>query len=177
MLLISEKLSTDSRRMLQNGVPRFGDFCRCTPCRQRRGKGFAAFARARPDRDALRAGSAEAKLRRSSNVLYAFDALRAGSAEAKEAGIDDDGHPVLRDALRAGSAEAKRHALSGVVKLPGRCTPCRQRRGKAVCTTGGIRSKPGCTPCRQRRGKDLAQGLRDLVDDALRAGSAEAKQE
>ena len=36
MLLISEKLSTDSRRMPQNGVPQFVNFCRCTPCRQRR---------------------------------------------------------------------------------------------------------------------------------------------
>ena len=34
-----------------------------------------------------------------------------------------------------------------------RCTPCRQRRGKAVIAESTVTSA-GCTPCRQRRGKD-----------------------
>lgn len=59
MLLISEKLSTDSRRMLQNGVPQFVGFCRCTPCRQRRGKDQVGGQLVVVAADAPRAGSAK----------------------------------------------------------------------------------------------------------------------
>ena len=47
--------------MPQNGVPQFVNFCRCTPCRQRRGKGGLENGALQDDRDAPRAGSAEAK--------------------------------------------------------------------------------------------------------------------
>ena len=60
--MISEKLSTDSRRMLQKGVPQFVGFCRCTPCRQRRGKGLSSASACSLYTDAPRAGSAEAKM-------------------------------------------------------------------------------------------------------------------
>ena len=63
--MISEKLSTDSRRMLQKGVPQFVGFCRCTPCRQRRGKAPVRRSTGTGRADAPRAGSAEAKVRDS----------------------------------------------------------------------------------------------------------------
>ena len=55
--------------MPQNGVPQFVNFCRCTPCRQRRGK-VLLFSR-QLDRvsDAPRAGSAEAKLETTVSTL------------------------------------------------------------------------------------------------------------
>ena len=57
-----------------------------------------------------------------------------------------------------------------------RCTPCRQRRGKAVQSRQVSAYRPGCTPCRQRRGKDVEQTeIKRVVNDAPRAGSAEAK--
>ena len=62
--MISEKLSTDSRRMLQNGVPQFVGFCRCT-----------------------RAGSAEAKRHVHVAVGQPPGCTRAGSAEAKCAAV------------------------------------------------------------------------------------------
>ena len=103
--MISEKLSTDSRRMLQNGVPQFVGVCRCTPRRQRRGKGLGGAALAPPPADAPRAGSAEAKLANREMSLTLLDAPRAGSAEAKPNSLLTN--PYIGDAPRAGSAEAK----------------------------------------------------------------------
>ena len=102
--------------------------------------------------DAPRAGSAEAKTRTDSPCeKLSADAPRAGSAEAKcfyrylhhtqawmhpvqaaprqsscPAGI----RPSRGDAPRAGSAEAKCSPIISTACLC-RCTPCRQRRGKA----------------------------------------------
>ena len=82
------------------------------------------------------------------------DAPRAGSAEAKPGGSAGPTarsamHPVqaaprqssaiiascisFKDAPRAGSAEAKQSPLRSNSHRACRCTPCRQRRGKAVC--------------------------------------------
>ena len=79
------------------------------------------------------------------------------------------------DAPRAGSAEAKAPVNMLTARDLAGCTPCRQRRGKALCgclirireadapRAGSAEAKvfdldmpeikPGCTPCRQRRGK------------------------
>lgn len=81
MLLISEKLSTDSRRMLQNGVPQFVGFCRCTPCRQRRGKEFDEFVP--PGSLKMHPVQATPRQRRcvSGGSCQWGDAPRAGSAK------------------------------------------------------------------------------------------------
>ena len=107
--MISEKLSTDSRRMLQNGVPQFVGVCRCTLCRQRRGKEVYVAAHIRAAHDAPCAGSAEAKKDEPCPGLDHADAPCAGSAEAKDDGYYGN-HGILR------------------------CTPRRQRRGKGVVT-------------------------------------------
>ena len=125
--MISEKLSADSRRMLQNGVPQFVGFCRCTPCRQRRGK---------------------VSLVDSISCTVSMHPVQAAPRQSKEvkrlAAWDDD-------APRAGSAEAKRAFLAALV-CADRCTPCRQRRGKGI-VADTIHKVIRCTPCRQRRGK------------------------
>ena len=118
--------------MLQNGVPQFVGFCRCTPCRQRRGKGGEISGCETPA-DAPRAGSAEAKVpqpvvtitccgmhpvqaaprqseQRVHNQSLGFDAPRAGSAEAKY--LERQRLVVHLDAPRAGSAEAKPNSAS-----------------------------------------------------------------
>ena len=126
--MISEKLSTDSRRMLQNGVPQFVGFCRCTSCRQRRGKvpsvlwTLPALRRCTSCRQrrgkgvpsVIRphtAGCTSCRQRRGKGqsgyrpYLYVPDAPRAGSAEAK--GSESIFPHLDSDAPRAGSAEAK----------------------------------------------------------------------
>ena len=116
--MISEKLSTDSRRMLQKGVPQFVGFCRCTPCRQRRGKG----------------------LYKNRGVLRRGDAPRAGSAEAKRAcspaAYPRPGCTPCRQ--RRGKAARRAYGERGAQ----RCTPCRQRRGKGGAVGGGNRQRP-----------------------------------
>ena len=138
--------------MLQNGVPQFVGFCRCTPCRQRRGKVqiflifFASPQRCTPCRQrrgkvkfaeekASQQRCTPCRQRRGKDFINApfkkcgEDAPRAGSAEAKLRGLPSDAVHG-QDAPRAGSAEAKYcfgcHQGGDV-----RCTPCRQRRGKA----------------------------------------------
>ena len=106
--------------------------------------------------------------------LSAFaDAPRAGSAEAKTRMVllmQSD----RRDAPRAGSAEAKICQLFSTALII-RCTPCRQRRGKAGLKSRGLHILR-CTPCRQRRGKaGYLQLVAGQLRDAPRAGSAEAK--
>ena len=80
---------------------------------------------------------------------------------------------MAKDAPRAGSAEAKNSAMA-TEEDAYRCTPCRQRRGKALRQRDGRQRQDapragsaeakvhlpgddpqpeGCTPCRQRRGK------------------------
>ena len=171
--MISEKLSTDSRRMLQNGVPQFVGFCRCTPCRQRRGKVFGLML------ISFRLGCTPCRQRRG-----------------KENFIDKRSN-YTEDAPRAGSAEAKLFVANCPPDYE-RCTPCRQRRGKVVQwqlylalltdapRAGSAEAKHHhhqlyisyfrCTPCRQRRGKGqcLIASITDSKD-APRAGSAEAK--
>ena len=194
--MISEKLSTDSRRMLQNGVPQFIGFCRCTPCRQRRGKVAAFDVQMKLDEDAPRAGSAEAKrmIRTQHHLLMGCTPCR--QRRGKEKWEYDQRpvpmmHPVQAaprqsnliwigdtsegDAPRAGSAEAKHHhelpARKGTQMHPVQAAP-RQRRPTTSCGT----SPPRCTPCRQRRGKARrSQGAPCGRHDAPRAGSAEAK--
>ena len=147
--MISEKPSTDSRRMLQNGVPQFVGFCRCTPCRQRRGKAAShptnvPCTRMHPVQAAPRQRSIARCL-----TLAGLDAPRAGSAEAK--GDDLRKRRGEDDAPRAGSAEAKtQHRKYGYHVI--RCTPCRQRRGKER-RDHTVSHLARCTPCRQRRGK------------------------
>ena len=170
--MISEKLSTDSRRMLQNGVPQFVGFCRCTPCRQRRGKGPGQYANGA--RSGMHPVQAAPRQR-----LYGKQTRRA-----------------VRDAPRAGSAEAKRFArLFGCV--PRGCTPCRQRRGKGrIMRKDGLREvmHPVQAAPRQRSCPGLKhvallmhpvqaaprQSVMEVLllskrGDAPRAGSAEAK--
>ena len=80
-------------------------------------------------KDALRAGSAEAKAYVGKyESHHGQDALRAGSAEAKDNGLMQGLKAV--DALRAGSAEAKSNSWPYIVIGLMGCTPCRQRRGK-----------------------------------------------
>ena len=127
--MISEKLSTDSRRMLQKGVPQFVGFCRCTLCRQRRGKArttakIPTILRCTPCRQ------------------------RRGKGKLLRPRLQ-----VLVDAPRAGSAEAKSTADMGRMRLF-RCTPCRQRRGKGIYRIGhGLRivMHPVQAAPRQRR--------------------------
>ena len=78
--------------------------------------------------DAPRAGSAEAKCVAMRTYRATLDAPRAGSAEAKQSDLDR--RHVRGDAPRAGSAEAKRQRKFTYHDST-RCTPCRQRRGKA----------------------------------------------
>ena len=125
---------------------------RCTPCRQRRGKGVGGQLGDHIGLDALRAGSAEAKT--ESMVL-----------EAEQAAM----HSVQ-------AAPRQRTRKREPNRLYQRCTPCRQRRGKAMRQCDPPAPAPRCTPCRQRRGKDSVETVaQPTVDDALRAGSAEAK--
>ena len=148
--MISEKLSTDSRRMLQNGVPQFVGFCRCTPCRQRRGKEIPSAPHIPPYPDAPRAGSAEAKMLIGVATVAAWP-MHPVQAAPRQRIPHAQMLTVFADAPRAGSAEAKNgeDVLSRAVQG---CTPCRQRRGKAsVIFTASPWTR--CTPCRQRRGK------------------------
>ena len=68
---------------------------------------------------------------------------------------------------RRGKAEYRR-----VLQGPGGCTPCRQRRGKVLRLSSSHMSR-GCTLCRQRRGK-AARSISRISPghDAPRAGSA-----
>ena len=193
--MISEKLSTDSRRMLQNGVPQFVGFCRCTPCRQRRGKVILTNI----DGLTSQMHPVQAAPRQSigyhRGVAVGEDAPRAGSAEAKIApwricARNGAMHPVQAAPRQSSFLPAYCRAGAG-------CTPCRQRRGKGPscqAETGSL----GCTPCRQRRGKVRSnqdytgnEGMHPVQAaprqsktpcsiacwsrDAPRAGSAEAK--
>gem|GEM_PF-4952125 len=148
--MISEKLSTDSRRMLQNGVPQFVGFCRCTPCRQRRGKEVDTV---RVDQNG---GMHPVQAAPRQRGLYLIDGLQAGMHPVQAAPRQSrpPAHLCQRqlDAPRAGSAEAK---IDCVMRLPvvARCTPCRQRRGKDDSAVQTAETIARCTPCRQRRGK------------------------
>ena len=171
--MISEKLSTDSRRMLQKGVPQFVGFCRCTPCRQRRGK----VALEQRGLDTTRMHPVQAAPRQSTTLL-----LISG---------------LTVDAPRAGSAEAK----PGRCLLPhraGRCTPCRQRRGKVYGgAAGGGKTKMHPVQAAPRQSLSMRGQAKESImmhpvqaaprqsavwraaaswaADAPRAGSAEAK--
>ena len=170
--MISEKLSTDSRRMLQNGVPQFVGFCRCTPCRQRRGKDLlfkekALWLRMHPVQAAPRQRIPPWRRRK-----MPIDAPRAGSAEAKPSASATGGsarmHPVqaaprqryiylgtihnLKDAPRAGSAEAKRKASPRRMRSRW-MHPVQAAPRQSVPGAHAAPGMPGCTPCRQRRGK------------------------
>ena len=92
----------------------------------------------------------------SGRLDHSKDAPRAGSAEAKKLLCDFDF--ISLDAPRAGSAEAKNYIIRYARRFV-RCTPCRQRRGKARCTPR-VHRRQGCTPCRQRRGKDFRPAVR-----------------
>ena len=150
------------------------DLRRCTPCRQRRGKDESRKSMAAAV-DALRAGSAEAKKRAAALMLT----LCARCTPCRQ---------------RRGKAPNRTNIAYRVA----RCTPCRQRRGKVEdchqrdppLSMHSVQAAPRqswrrsvlhhrvrrCTPCRQRRGKDSVETVaQPTVDDALRAGSAEAK--
>ena len=148
--MISEKLSTDSRRMLQKGVPQFVGFCRCTPCRQRRGKASSSLRRSPAPSDAPRAGSAEAKPvpRPAASRPCAMHPVQAAPRQSL---YRPAGGAGAADAPRAGSAEAKPLYDACVMAGCG-CTPCRQHRGKERYRPAPAR-RARCTPCRQRRGK------------------------
>ena len=195
MLLISEKLSTDSRRMLQNGVPQFVGFCRCTPCRQRRGKEYSHHRAGAGQPDAPRAGSAEAKIQRAKNRRDAARCTPCRQRRGKGNSSDQRQqaewmHPVQaaprqrwvtrqptterKDAPRAGSAEAKKSSVAA--SKNGADAP---RAGSAEAKVAlffiGVK-RARCTPCRQRRGKDIEAAAKVVCNrDAPRAGSAEAK--
>ena len=102
--------------------------------------------------DAPRAGSAEAKVRKPSQITWDKDAPRAGSAEAKRVNLIVAQHGG-KDAPRAGSAEAKCKYSIGTVLIavmhPVQAAP-RQRED---CQQSEPRERR-CTPCRQRRGKE-----------------------
>ncbi len=150
MLLISEKLSTDSRRMLQNGVPQFVGFCRCTPCRQRRGK-VASSA--------------------NSGVPAAMHPVQAAPRQSR---FISKFRRTSSDAPRAGSAEAKRQ-LAPYRHRTSRCTPCRQRRGKvASSANSGVPAAMHPVQAAPRQSRFISK-FRRTSSDAPRAGSAEAK--
>ena len=123
---------------------------RCTPCRQRRGKGSAVRTRCASSPDAPRAGSAEAKPRDVEVVADIGRCTPCRQRRGKGSGNpypkqEELMHPVQAaprqrsacrrsdrragDAPRAGSAEAKFPSLPPKL-CASRCTPCRQRRGK-----------------------------------------------
>ena len=137
--------------MLQNGVPQFVGFCRCTPCRQRRGKA-ALFSSFLP---AYWMHPVQAAPRQSRTC-------RRSPAPGRRM------HPVQAAPRQSGCRTCRLPGLSG-------CTPCRQRRGKDPYVYN-MAADVGCTPCRQRRGKGRANAVRVVEpEDAPRAGSAEAK--
>ena len=158
--------------MLQNGVPQFVGFCRCTPCRQRRGKALCLDELQVIKDDAPRAGSAEAKpppIARptSSGRMHPVQAAPRQSSLSPSVSMASAMHPVQaaprqsqstcrmciakRDAPRAGSAEAKRY--SRPVSYPSWDAP---RAGSAEAKYNRLTTDPA-------------------YHDAPRAGSAEAK--
>ena len=148
--MISEKLSTDSRRMLQNGVPQFVGFCRCTPCRQRRGKDVRhvldlALVRCTPCRQ------------------------RRGKGGALQRHVGRPRMHPVQAAPRQSRWSCRRKSTIA------RCTPCRQRRGKVTYPLRPL-SSPVMHPVqaapRQRMPRPSS---RPSSRDAPRAGSAEAK--
>ena len=155
-------------------APRSGSApARCTPCRQRRGKGLPPFTGANNAADALRAGSAEAKIPYWSKR---FDSqMHSVQAAPRQSGRHRDVLAAESDALRAGSAEAKRVLV--IAKHIVRKMHSVQAAPRQSPLAGyGIDPAWRCTPCRQRRGKAPQPGLDCAVLwDALRAGSAEAK--
>ena len=136
--------------MLQNGVPQFVGFCRCTPCRQRRGK--AMNEDAYYDRllmHPVQAAPRQSVRARGQDHLPGMHPVQAAPRQRSASSALTSSSV---DAPRAGSAEAK--LSNGKCALAhGRCTPCRQRRGKV---------------------RGHAHIPRHVVD-APRAGSAEAK--
>ena len=151
--MISEKLSTDSRRMLQKGVPQFVGFCRCTPCRQRRGKGFPGECSAPGQSDAPRAGSAEAKL----PVPQAHQLKIAM-------------HPVQ-------AAPRQSSTMQPIVCLLAGMHPVQAAPRQSRCVTSGMSTSmmhPVQAAPRQSVSDDHH---RPAHHDAPRAGSAEAKQD
>ena len=161
--------------MLQNGVPRFGDFCRCTPCRQRRGKGLRQLACHAVQRDALRAGSAEAKWRIVIKEIRLYRCTPCRQRRGK--GSPVPGMDTTRGTMHSVQAAPRQRPLDPTKHRTRQgCTPCRQRRGKGIPSYTVVPSRRGCTPCRQRRGKAGDEAFCIIAcDDALRAGSAEAK--
>ena len=161
--------------MLQNGVPQFVGFCRCTPCRQRRGKGkfmyqgYGDSTRCTPCRQ--RRGKAKiedalaqcdlrctpCRQRRGKAVYLAAsrftdaDAPRAGSAEAKETVtltfyVRTQMHPV-QAAPRQRSI--KNQFFGEPWMHPVQAAP-RQSWGMQTSTK---KHYDRCTPCRQRKAK------------------------
>ena len=148
--MISEKLSTDSRRMLQNGVPQFVGFCRCTPCRQRRGKAEDTAA------PAGFPGCTPCRQRRGK----VFNPTQGVLSTMM--------HPV-QAAPRQSLA-----VLISVARAAG-CTPCRQRRGKDQHMQGNMRN-PTMHPVQAAPRQSQSHPPTPATPpDAPRAGSAEAK--
>ena len=114
---------------------------------------FALVLGRLPPVDAPRAGSAEAKDLGSITYNLDSDAPRAGSAEAKKNPIDKT-HNGCYDAPRAGSAEAKSIPTEEMAD-PDAMHPVQAapRQRPSVVYTSPARAR--CTPCRQRRGKAL----------------------
>ena len=148
--MISEKLSTDSRRMLQNGVPQFVGFCRCTPCRQRRGKAAISINGLAGDRCTpcrQRRGKVVDALKKAGWLGCTPCRQRRGKAF-------DIYHMVtlFADAPRAGSAEAKtplpHHAARAMQMHPVQAAP-RQSDG-CGSTNGSRRMHPVQAAPRQR---------------------------
>ena len=172
--MISEKLSTDSRRMLQNGVPQFVGFCRCTPCRQRRGKGCSPWRWRLRRADAPRAGSAEAKSKPASAITSKWT-MHPVQAAPRQSNLIWIGDTSEGDAPRAGSAEAKR--LYGEVRERGaqmhpvQAAP-RQRSTQFWYFVAGVDApRAGSAEAKKDRFPQPGRSARD----APRAGSAEAK--
>ena len=182
--MISEKLSTDSRRMLQNGVPQFAGFCRCTPRRQRRGKVCGRIPPMGHREDAPRAGSAEAKKNMDKRVVEWFRMHPAQAAPRQSAYRRRDWHlwsgctprrqrrgkdPIPHNARRKPqmhpaqaaprqSSENVRPGNSVYAMHPAQAAP------RQSCGTCHRRATPPrCTPRRQRRGKGRVSRLFDKL--------------
>ena len=168
--MISEKLSTDSRRMLQNGVPQFVGFCRCTPCRQRRGKGISVCEIIMVER------CTPCRQRRGKGSRFYALGLFLRCTPCRQRRGKDKRYSDLRIASRMHPVQAaprQRTCSTRARARAYRCTPCRQRRGKARClqlVAGQLRMHPVQAAPRQRHPPWAAgSGTRD----APRAGSAQ----
>ena len=145
---------------------------RCTPCRQRRGKVHGGHGQ-----DAAVSMHPVQAAPRQRHIPYRprsahCDAPRAGSAEAKAP--PPDMASTRPDAPRAGSAEAKTAQVKAA-KGSKRCTPCRQRRGKAGPALGRPPKDRDAPRAGSAEAKQMMQVYNVVAADAPRAGSAEAK--